>query len=300
MVDFDPKIKVRVKGGDVNININQPPQQPAKQDTTLQDALSGSGANADFGDGFTRSNIPVESKNNNEPELKPEPQPQPEPKPEANPEPQPQPQPKPEPQPKPKPKPVIAMPVPSNVNNGTVNGQHGQVNINAQNGSTVIINSASGKTEETTETAPVTPDIPHDESKTSDLPNKEPDPAELRRTADMIYNAIKGFGTDDAKLDKALKTITADNIVELAETYNKFYPDMFENVLDDLSGGRFTEVANQFKEALLERLKDTPKHADAQRLAGKIDGELSDWVSYESRIAEWLNEMVALAKEVEA
>ena len=127
----------------------------------------------------------------------------------------------------------------------------------------------------------------------------KPDNTNLERLADQIHASIKGIGTDDEKLDKALKLINKDNIVELVETYNAFYPDMFENILDDLSGKKFTEVANKFKEVLLQRLEGTTKYADAQRLAGKIEGELRDTISFESYIAKLLNQMVDYAKEVE-
>ena len=74
---------------------------------------------------------------------------------------------------------------------------------------------------------------------------------------------------------------------------------MFENILDDLSGKKFTAVANKFKEVLLQRLEGTTKYAEAQRLAGKIEGELRDTISFESYIAKLLNQMVGYAKEVE-
>lgn len=294
MVDFnaDPKIKVKGVKGNVTINFNSDTPQKKANPTEIGNALGGQGAPIGDNVSFSTKAVNSEPKQEAKPEtnLEPKPEVKPEPKPEKS-------EPKPEPKSEPKPAPYIA---PRNVNNGNLNNgtqvqQHGQYNINAQKGSTVIINGAPDKTEKAEGTKTVNP-----EDTTPEVPKKQkPDNAELTRIADMIYDSIKGLGTDDEKLGKALKQINKDNIVELVEIYNKYYPDMFENILDDLSGKNFTAVANKFKNVLLQRLEGTTKYAEAQRLAGKIDGELHDTISFESRIAKMLNQMVGYVKEVE-
>ena len=285
MVDFnaDPKIKVKGVKGNVTINFNSDTLEKKANPTEIGNALGGQGA--PIGDNVSFSTKAVNSE--------PKPEPKPEQKPELKSEPKPEF--KPEQKPVHKQKPHV---IPKNVNNGNINNgtqaqQHGKYNINAQNGSTVIINNGTASTKDTQLEKPVELNGPEENQETKNTNTN------LERLADQIHDAIKGLGTDDEKLGKALKLINKDNIVELVETYNKYYPDMFENVLDDLSGKKFTEVANKFKVALLERLKDTSKYADAQRLAGKIEGELRNTISFESYIAKLLNQMVGYAKEVE-
>lgn len=182
-------------------------------------------------------------------------------------------------------------PKPNVNNNNTYNpintpvNQSGEGNISVRgDGNTVIINGAD-KTEGVNEPSQTEPtSAPKETNET-----KKPTQKQLETLSNQIFDAINGAGTKDRQLQNALKQITKDNILELLETYNAKHPDMFENVLDDLSRSDYTFAVNVFKNALLERGGNDPK---LSRCAGEIDNELkSSWRSDET-IVNNLHEMV--------
>lgn len=163
--------------------------------------------------------------------------------------------------------------------------QSGEDNVSVRgDGNTVIIN-GTDKTENVNESSPAEKTPATEETKKT----KKPTQKQLETLANQIFNAIDGLGTKDTQLQNALKQITKDNVLELLETYNAKHPDMFENVLDDLSRSDYAFAVNVFKNALLERGGNDPK---LSRCAGVIDNELkSSWRS-DKTIVNNLHEMV--------
>ena len=164
----------------------------------------------------------------------------------------------------------------------------------------LLVHNGTPKTENTNPEEPVTPEVPENE-KTEGPKKKKPNAEELAKITTKIHNAVNGIGTKDNNLETVLDEVTKDNIVELADTYYKsFDSNMFENILDDLSGREYTQATKLLKNALLERLKGTENYKMALNFSKKIEDELRDIIRNDERIVNLLNNMVNLAQKAEA
>lgn len=190
----------------------------------------------------------------------------------------------------------VPVPVSGPITNVSDNSRQGGLdNINVRgNGNTVIING-----ENKTEKSEKTPDTPKTDKTPKTGPNVKPNKPtkqELETLANQIFDAVDGLGTKDSQLKNVLKQISKDNIIELLETYNAKHPDMFEAILDDLSGSDYTFAVKILTRALVERGGNDPVLA---KHAGAIENELGTTWRSDETILDNLHGMVRHIKEKE-
>ena len=147
--------------------------------------------------------------------------------------------------------------------------QSGKDNVNVNgNNNTVIVNS-------TDETKGIVK-IPEKDGDNFPPKDKKPvDQAQVEALANQIFDAVKGFGTKEDQLNNALAGLTKDNIIEVLNEYNANHPDMFQAIIDDLSGNPLKAAVRLIKDLLYERAQGFADNSYFDALAEDIDNELA-------------------------
>ena len=147
--------------------------------------------------------------------------------------------------------------------------QSGKDNINVTgNNNTVIVNS--------TDATKGINEIPDDSDDNTVPKDKKPvDQAQVQALANQIFDAVKGLGTKEEQLNNALAGLTKDNIIEVLNEYNASHPDMFEAIIDDLSGNPLKAVVRLMKDLLHQRAQGLSDNSYFDALAEDIDNELA-------------------------
>ncbi len=147
--------------------------------------------------------------------------------------------------------------------------QSGKNNINVNgNNNTVIVNGTDG--------AKGIEENPGDGDDSTVPKDKKPvDQAQVEALANQIFDAVKGLGTKEEQLNNALAGLTKDNIIEVLNEYNANHPDMFEAIIDDLSGDPLKAAVRLIKNLLLERAQGFADNSYFDALSEDIDNELA-------------------------
>ena len=147
--------------------------------------------------------------------------------------------------------------------------QSGKDNVNVNgNNNTVIVNS--------TDATKGIVKIPEKDGDNFPPKDKKPvDQAQVEALANQIFDAVKGFGTKEDQLNNALAGLTKDNIIEVLNEYNANHPDMFQAIIDDLSGNPLKAAVRLIKDLLYERAQGFADNSYFDALAEDIDNELA-------------------------
>lgn len=139
--------------------------------------------------------------------------------------------------------------------------------------------------------------------------------------AGKIYKAVKGSGTDDAALTKAIDKINADNVMAVFDawtkdsTYAKNFgeDDIIGAIQDDCSGSQQTGYEKKIKQALYDRsnkiVKDLQEYGlddeatDLQRAANEfkntVESEHNSWHSSDSTVKSAFDSFVPKLRAAE-
>ena len=112
---------------------------------------------------------------------------------------------------------------------------------------------------------------------------KEKAVKESREITKNIYVAIEGPGTDEEKLESAIKSINKDNVVEVFDTWaiNDYIgktgdDSLMETIYDDVfSGSKRKEYTLHILNAFIERAQEQGVDISAERAA--IEADLGKW-----------------------
>ena len=215
------------------------------------------------------------------------------------------------------PSPVIPMPVPAPMpvvadqdqvddkdcnddkdrvdNKGAAQSRQGgkeNVNVNGNN-NTVIVNG--------TDAAKNTKEIPSEDGDKFPQKDKKPvDQAQVEALANQIFDAVKGLGTKEEQLNNALAGLTKDNIIEVLNEYNSNHPDMFEAIIDDLSGSPLKAAVRLIKDLLHERAQSFSDNSYFDALSEDIENELAKKDPDERLLVAKLNTFANRVQEREA
>ncbi len=109
-----------------------------------------------------------------------------------------------------------------------------------------------------------------------------------------LYDSIDGWGTDEEKLDKAMKSITKDNVMEVLDAWNKTHGKEFgESLLESIYGDIYwNNERAEYTRMLMDALAQKAEEAgiDISDEYGQLNDELkSGFGRDEEKIYELIN-----------
>ena len=157
---------------------------------------------------------------------------------------------------------------------------------------------------------PVEGDTPGDNEEITTL--SVPNDAEVIDICVNINDAVKGLGTDDSKLEAAMKMIDANNVIEVFtkwdETYGNYKPykadkdGLIETLMDDCEGKEKEKIGNYIVNALETRARALGLNLDKEIAEARLALK-GNWIGWhnDDKIQDSINNIVAkiIAKELE-
>lgn len=126
---------------------------------------------------------------------------------------------------------------------------------------------------------------------------------EANEICEQLFVAMKGIGTDNEAVDKALVRITKDNVLEVMETYINQYSESMdgETLIESLQNeewvgwsGRLTKITNGLKDKLAARASEMGLDAEAKSFKAKVTAENNSWFNIDDEVINtYFNTMLA-------
>ena len=126
---------------------------------------------------------------------------------------------------------------------------------------------------------------------------------EANEICETLFVAMKGIGTDNDAVDKALARINKDNVLEVMETYINQYSESMdgETLIESLQNeewvgwsGRLTKITNGLKEKLAARASEMGLDAEAKSFKAKVTAENNSWFNIDDEVINtYFNTMLA-------
>lgn len=126
---------------------------------------------------------------------------------------------------------------------------------------------------------------------------------EANEICEQLFVAMKGIGTDNEAVDKALARITKDNVLEVMETYINQYSESMdgETLIESLQNeewvgwsGRLTKITNGLKDKLAARASEMGLDAEAKSFKAKVTAENNSWFNIDDEVINtYFNTMLA-------
>lgn len=126
---------------------------------------------------------------------------------------------------------------------------------------------------------------------------------EANEICEQLFVAMKGIGTDNDAVDKALARINKDNVLEVMETYINQYSESMdgETLIESLQNeewvgwsGRLTKITNGLKEKLAARASEMGLDAEAKSFKAKVTAENNSWFNIDDEVVNtYFNTMLA-------
>ena len=110
--------------------------------------------------------------------------------------------------------------------------------------------------------------------------------AEASGIAGDMYSAMKGWGTDDSKLNSAVNQTNKDNVLEVLEVYQNNHSEnmdgetLIQSIQSDMSGKEEAAVINKIADALCERARELGLDEEANALRATLDAEFKPQASW--------------------
>ena len=92
-----------------------------------------------------------------------------------------------------------------------------------------------------------------------------------------MYSAMKGWGTDDSKLNSAVNQMNKDNVLEVLEVYQNNHS---ENMDGETLIQSIQAVINKIADALCERARELGMDEEANALRATLDAEFKPKFSW--------------------
>ena len=142
--------------------------------------------------------------------------------------------------------------------------------------------------------------------------NKEKEEAKAK-AADIaadLYDAMKGAGTKNQKLQQAVEAINKDNIIEIFEQWDELYADSMdgESLIESIQREHYTGWFGNSQEkqeeaivqALFERAESIGLKAEAAAARAKVKSEHGSWFSSDGNVRAAILTLVEQIKAKEA
>ena len=139
---------------------------------------------------------------------------------------------------------------------------------------------------------------------------KEKAKAESAGIAADLYDAMKGAGTKNQKLQQAVEAINKDNIIEIFEQWDELYADSMdgESLIESIQREHYTGWFGNSQEkqeeaivqALFERAESIGLKAEAAAARAKVKSEHGSWFSSDGNVRAVILDLVEKIKAAEA
>ena len=110
--------------------------------------------------------------------------------------------------------------------------------------------------------------------------------AEASGIAGDMYSAMKGWGTDDSKLNSAVNQMNKDNVLEVLDVYAANHSEnmdgetLIQSIQSDMSGRDEAATINKIADALCERARELGMDEEANALRATLDAEFKPKFSW--------------------
>ena len=139
---------------------------------------------------------------------------------------------------------------------------------------------------------------------------KEKAKADSANIVEDLYDAMKGAGTKNEKLQQAINSINKDNVIEIFEQWDELYADsmdgesLIESIQNEHYEGWFGNTQEKQEEAIVEALYQRAESiglkAEAAAARAKVKAEHGSWRSSDSNVRAAILNLVEQIKAKEA
>lgn len=133
---------------------------------------------------------------------------------------------------------------------------------------------------------------------------------EAAKIAEDLYVAMKGAGTDNAKLKNAVSRINKDNILYVLEAWNNEFSDSMdgESLIESIQNEHFTgwfghqqeDLENHIADALFKKGQELGLKNESHAFRAKINAEHSAWFTSDSVVLSNFNNMIQMVSAKDA
>lgn len=125
---------------------------------------------------------------------------------------------------------------------------------------------------------------------------------DVKAAVDQFYDAINGWGTDDAKMEEVLNSVNKDNIMDLALGWNKYHSgekgeSFIEAFMWDADASQKKTYGKQIARALRDKAEELGIYDECRADFAAIDKEMGSWFWVSNDVSKNYDNIIAKIAE---